>query len=79
MWRTPQQSFLMRRNCELNAFEVEDKLQSVYGPTAGIPTIGQGEENLVKFANIVSQGTMMTIEWTKKIVFYLHTTSARDF
>ena len=39
----------------LNTFEVEDKLRSVYGPTAGILTIGQGGENLVKFANIVSQ------------------------
>jgi len=39
----------------LNTFEVEDKLRDVYGPTAGILTIGQAGENLVKFANIVCQ------------------------
>ena len=39
----------------LNTFEVEDKLRGVYGPTAGILTIGQAGENLVKFANIVCQ------------------------
>jgi aldehyde:ferredoxin oxidoreductase len=39
----------------LNAFEAEDRLRSVYGTTAGILAIGQGGENLVKFANIVSQ------------------------
>ena len=39
----------------LNAFEAEDKLRSVYGATAGILVIGQGGENLVRFANIVSQ------------------------
>ncbi|MEM3765409.1 MAG: aldehyde ferredoxin oxidoreductase family protein [Candidatus Bathyarchaeia archaeon] len=39
----------------LNTFETEDKLRSIYGPTAGILEIGQGGENLVKFANIVSQ------------------------
>jgi len=33
---------------------------------AHILTIGQGGENLVKFANIVSQGTMMTIEWSQE-------------
>jgi len=39
----------------LNAFEVEERLRGVYGPTAGILEIGQAGENLVKFANIVSQ------------------------
>ena len=39
----------------LNAFEVEERLRSVYGPAAGILEIGQAGENLVKFANIVSQ------------------------
>ncbi|MEM1589787.1 MAG: aldehyde ferredoxin oxidoreductase N-terminal domain-containing protein, partial [Candidatus Bathyarchaeia archaeon] len=39
----------------LNTFETEDKLRSVYGPTAGILAIGQAGENLVKFANIVCQ------------------------
>jgi aldehyde:ferredoxin oxidoreductase len=39
----------------LNAFEAEDRLRSVYGTTAGILAIGQGGENHVKFANIVSQ------------------------
>jgi aldehyde:ferredoxin oxidoreductase len=39
----------------LNAFEVEERLRSVYGPAAGILEIGQAGEKLVKFANIVSQ------------------------
>ncbi|MEM3703364.1 MAG: aldehyde ferredoxin oxidoreductase family protein [Candidatus Bathyarchaeia archaeon] len=39
----------------INAFETEDRLRSIYGPTAGILEIGQAGENLVKFANIVSQ------------------------
>ncbi|MEM1563403.1 MAG: aldehyde ferredoxin oxidoreductase family protein [Candidatus Bathyarchaeia archaeon] len=39
----------------LNAFETEDRLRSIYGATAGILVIGQGGENLVRFANIVSQ------------------------
>ncbi|MEM2466526.1 MAG: aldehyde ferredoxin oxidoreductase family protein [Candidatus Bathyarchaeia archaeon] len=39
----------------LNAFETEDRLRSVYGTTAGILVIGQGGENLVRFANVVSQ------------------------
>jgi len=39
----------------LNAFETEKKLRDVYGPTAGVLCIGQGGENLVKFANIVCQ------------------------
>lgn len=39
----------------LNAFETEDDLRSIYGPTAGILEIGPAGENLVKFANIVCQ------------------------
>jgi len=39
----------------LDAFKTEDKLRSIYGTTAGILVIGQGGENLVRFANIVSQ------------------------
>jgi aldehyde:ferredoxin oxidoreductase len=39
----------------LNSFETEKKLRKFYGPTAGILTIGQAGENLVKFANIVCQ------------------------
>jgi aldehyde:ferredoxin oxidoreductase len=40
----------------LNSFETEKKLRDLYGPTAGILCIGQGGENLVKFANVVCQG-----------------------
>jgi aldehyde:ferredoxin oxidoreductase len=39
----------------LNSFETEKKLRELYGPTSGVLCIGQGGENLVKFANIVSQ------------------------
>ncbi|MGQ9537976.1 MAG: aldehyde ferredoxin oxidoreductase family protein [Candidatus Bathycorpusculaceae bacterium] len=39
----------------LNTFETEEKLRSIYGPTAGILEIGPAGENLVKFANIVCQ------------------------
>jgi len=39
----------------LNSFETEKKLRELYGRTAGILCIGQGGENLVKFANIVCQ------------------------
>ena len=39
----------------LNSFETEKKLRETYGTAAGILCIGQGGENLVKFANIVSQ------------------------
>jgi len=39
----------------LSSFEAEGKLRKVYGRTAGILSIGQAGENLVKFANIVSQ------------------------
>lgn len=40
----------------LGSFETERKLAEVYGRTNGILCIGQGGENLVKYANIVSQG-----------------------
>ncbi|MEM3730757.1 MAG: aldehyde ferredoxin oxidoreductase family protein [Candidatus Bathyarchaeia archaeon] len=40
----------------LNSFETESKLRKSYGAAAGILCIGQGGENLVKFANIVCQG-----------------------
>ncbi|MEM2937355.1 MAG: aldehyde ferredoxin oxidoreductase N-terminal domain-containing protein, partial [Candidatus Bathyarchaeia archaeon] len=40
----------------LDSFETEEKLRDVYGPSAGILAIGQAGENLVKFANVVSQG-----------------------
>jgi aldehyde:ferredoxin oxidoreductase len=39
----------------LGSFETEKKLRNIYGPAAGILCIGPGGENLVKFANIVSQ------------------------
>jgi aldehyde:ferredoxin oxidoreductase len=39
----------------LNSFETEKKLADVYGRAVGVLCIGQGGENLVKFANIVSQ------------------------
>jgi len=39
----------------LDSFKTESMLRQVYGPAAGILTIGQGGENLVKFANIVCQ------------------------
>jgi aldehyde:ferredoxin oxidoreductase len=39
----------------LASFEAEKRLRSQYGPTSGILVIGQGGENLVRFANIVSQ------------------------
>jgi aldehyde:ferredoxin oxidoreductase len=39
----------------LNSFETEKKLKKLYGPVAGILCIGQGGENLVNYANIVSQ------------------------
>ncbi|MEM3578139.1 MAG: aldehyde ferredoxin oxidoreductase family protein [Candidatus Bathyarchaeia archaeon] len=40
----------------LNSFDTEKKLREFYGRTAGILTIGQGGENLVKFANVVCEG-----------------------
>jgi len=39
----------------LNSFETERKLKELYGKGTGIVCIGQAGENLVKFANIVSQ------------------------
>jgi aldehyde:ferredoxin oxidoreductase len=39
----------------LNSFETEKRLHGVYGRSAGIISIGQGGENLVKFACVVSQ------------------------
>jgi aldehyde:ferredoxin oxidoreductase len=39
----------------LNSFEAEKKLREIYGSTAGILCIGQGGENLVKYANVVCQ------------------------
>jgi aldehyde:ferredoxin oxidoreductase len=40
----------------LSTFKIEKELRGIYGPSAGILTIGQAGENLVKFANIVCQG-----------------------
>lgn len=40
----------------LSSFETESKLREFYDRTAGILTIGQGGENLVKFANIACEG-----------------------
>jgi len=39
----------------LGSFETESKLREVYGRTAGILSIGQAGEHLVRYANIVSQ------------------------
>ncbi len=39
----------------LNSYETQKKLKEFYGPQAGILCIGQAGENLVKFANVVSQ------------------------
>jgi aldehyde:ferredoxin oxidoreductase len=39
----------------LSSFETEKRLRELYGTSAGILCIGQGGENLVKFANIVCQ------------------------
>jgi aldehyde:ferredoxin oxidoreductase len=39
----------------LGSFETEKKLRDICGPVAGILCIGPGGENLVKFANVVSQ------------------------
>jgi len=40
----------------LSAFEAEGQLRRKYGRSVGIVSIGQGGENQVKFANVVSQG-----------------------
>ena len=63
----------------LDSFETEKRLRSVYGSSAGILCIGQGGENLVKFANIVCQegraggrpgmGAVMGSKNVKAIVF----------
>jgi aldehyde:ferredoxin oxidoreductase len=63
----------------LTSFEAEKKLRDVYGPTAGILCIGPAGENLVKFANVVSQegraggrpgmGAVMGSKNLKAIVF----------
>ena len=39
----------------LTSFQAEERLRQVYGSAAGIVSIGQGGENLVKFACVVSQ------------------------
>ncbi len=39
----------------LDSFKTEEKLSEVYSPRAGILCIGQAGENLVKYANVVSQ------------------------
>ena len=39
----------------LSSFEAEARLRQIYGRAAGIVSIGQGGENLVKFACVVSQ------------------------
>ncbi len=39
----------------LDSFEAERRLREIYGRAAGIVSIGQGGENLVKFACVVSQ------------------------
>ncbi len=39
----------------LDSFEAEAQLKKIYGRAAGIVSIGQGGENLVKFACVVSQ------------------------
>lgn len=38
-----------------DSFATEKKLRELYGPAAGVLCIGQGGENLVKYANIVCQ------------------------
>lgn len=63
----------------LNSFQTERKLKETYGPAAGIICIGQAGENLVKFANIVSQegraggrpglGAVMGSKSLKAVVF----------
>jgi len=40
----------------LDSFTAEQKLKGIYGSTSGVLMIGPAGENLVKFANIVSQG-----------------------
>ncbi|MGD0159427.1 MAG: aldehyde ferredoxin oxidoreductase family protein [Candidatus Bathyarchaeia archaeon] len=64
---------------ELNSFETQKRLSSLYGRTAGILCIGQAGENLVKYATIVSQegrsggrpgmGAVMGSKVLKAVVF----------
>jgi len=63
----------------LDSLTTEEKLADIYGPAAGILCIGPAGENLVKFANIVSQkgraggrpgiGAVMGSKLLKAIVF----------
>jgi aldehyde:ferredoxin oxidoreductase len=63
----------------LNSFETEKKLKENYGHAAGIVSIGPAGENLVRFANIISQegraggrtgiGAVMGSKKIKAIVF----------
>ena len=39
----------------LSSFDAEEQLRELYGPAAGVLCIGQGGENMVRFANIVCQ------------------------
>jgi len=64
----------------LDSFETEKKLRNIYGSTVGILCIGPGGENLVKFANVVSQegraggrpgiGAVMGSKNLKAVVFF---------
>jgi aldehyde:ferredoxin oxidoreductase len=63
----------------LSSFETEKRLRSIYQPKAGIICIGQGGENLVRYANVISQegraggrpgmGAVMGSKNLKAIVF----------
>jgi aldehyde:ferredoxin oxidoreductase len=63
----------------LSSFDTEKKLRDMYGRTSGILCIGQGGENLVRYANIVCQegraggrpgiGAVMGSKNLKAIVF----------
>lgn len=64
---------------DLNSFETERRLSSIYGRNAGILCIGQAGENLVRYATIVSQegrsggrpgmGAVMGSKVLKAVVF----------
>jgi len=64
---------------DLNSFETERRLNSIYGRNAGILCIGQAGENLVRYATIVSQegrsggrpgmGAVMGSKVLKAVVF----------
>jgi len=73
----------------LDSFKTEEKLSEVYSPRAGILCIGQAGENLVKYANVVSQhgraggrpgmGAVMGAKNLKALVFVgSHDLSAAD-